>query len=271
MSDMRKRFEYKYKVPNEHLDSLRERVTPFLKIDPFANREGKKEYIVRSIYLDNLRLSSYFEKIEGLPYRNKFRIRGYNEETARNTVFLEIKRKHLNNIAKTRVPLSYNNLSDVLNRQNGRINVEVADDKLIRNIQSFLYYYYRNRLQPVILIVYNREAFSGRFDNSLRLTFDKNIRSIFMPEFDDLFLDEHHFTPAMKNYFVLEFKFFDTVPLWFKQIVNDFNLARSAISKYTICIDSHIKNKAKWRSTFNNSGYSNGSRLPALMMRNLLC
>ncbi len=266
---MSRRFEYKYKIPIKLLDPIRKQIQPFLRIDPFVNSRRESEYIVRSIYLDTVRFSTYSEKIEGLPYRNKYRIRSYNEGTEDSTVFLEIKRKSINNISKTRTRLPFNNLPDLLNGNGKKLNMVNLIGNYDKDVKSFLYYFYRYKLQPVILIVYNREPWTGWYDNLLRLTLDKNIRSVFMPKFNDLFLDENNLIPAMKDYFVLELKFYDTVPTWFKYTVKRFNLVRRALSKYTICIDSHTKNRFRYNGKRVITKPSHGTRLPALMMRSL--
>jgi hypothetical protein len=263
------RFEYKYKIHRELLDPIRKEIQPFLSIDPFANSRKEGEYVVRSIYLDTEYFSTYHEKVEGLPYRNKYRIRGYNEGKTESMVFLEIKRKSLNNISKSRILLPFNNLSSLLSGNWNMLNITNLKGNSNQEVRSFLYYFYRYRLQPVILIVYEREPWIGRYDHTLRLTLDKDIRSVLMPKLNDLFLKGDHFLPAMKDYFVLELKFYHTVPAWFKNVITRFNLMRSAVSKYTICIDSHIKDRYRNSGKFVLSKKSLATRLPALMMRSL--
>lgn len=61
------RYEKKYLVSNDLLSALRERVSPFLVPDLFAQNSGYDlpEYTVRSIYLDSPDKDSVFEKKEG--------------------------------------------------------------------------------------------------------------------------------------------------------------------------------------------------------------
>lgn len=96
------RYERKYLVKNELLEALRNRLQAFVRPDTFALRPNAlPEYTVRSIYYDSPTFNSYFEKVEGLKDRKKLRIRGYNSPEKVCKVFLEIKRKLENRIAKT--------------------------------------------------------------------------------------------------------------------------------------------------------------------------
>ncbi len=49
----------------------------------------------------------YHEKIAGVDARRKFRMRGYNDTRESDIIFVEIKRKNNNFIAKNRAPLYY--------------------------------------------------------------------------------------------------------------------------------------------------------------------
>lgn len=63
------RLEFKYFVPIEWKDKLREDVMLYLKHDYYSELRPHKEYTVRSIYLDSPELTSYYEKLAGLKVR----------------------------------------------------------------------------------------------------------------------------------------------------------------------------------------------------------
>jgi hypothetical protein len=103
--------------------------------------------------------------------------------------------------------------------------------------RRFLYYYYRLALKPTALVVYDREAFFGRFDSSLRVTFDKRLRGRLSPCLSHLHREEH-LAPVMKRFFILELKFFRrSLPQWASDIIRRYELPRMALSKYTLCVD----------------------------------
>ena len=88
------------------------------------------------------------------------------------------------------------------------------------------------------MVTYEREAFYSKHDSTLRITFDKNLRSKPLPKISELF-DDTLLKYSMPGNFILELKFFNGFPTWLQKIVKRFELSRRAISKYTICVDSH--------------------------------
>lgn len=250
------RLEYKFLVKNEDLDSLRSKIMPFVKLDPFVNGESHSQYTVRSIYFDSSNFDFYHEKIDGIKIRKKLRIRSYDERTDNSLVFLEIKNKYDNFIGKNRAPIEYYNLDKLLKTKsvdtytltnNGYANS-------VKDSEKFFHHIIRNDLRPTILIVYEREAFFSKFDKELRITFDKNLRYFDRPQMKSLYKDTD-LEYALQNHFVLEIKFNNGYPRWMQDIVQEFQLRRQSVSKYTICIDasSRINPLHKTLNTSDNT------------------
>ncbi len=233
---MKLRFEKKYLVPNIQLDALRERFMPFLRADIYAGIEqfGYPEYTVRSIYFDSHDKKALDEKIAGVEERKKLRIRGYNTCDNNSKVFLEIKRKIGNRIYKNRSLIPYAKTQETL--------LFGPDESLMESLKlknqqddamRFLYQLKKHNMSPLNLIVYEREAYHGKFNSDLRVTFDKNVRSAIYPRIDDLF-DESALTYIWDNHFILEVKYFDPpMPGFIKTIIEDFKLQSQALSKFT--------------------------------------
>ncbi|MFH1515138.1 MAG: polyphosphate polymerase domain-containing protein [bacterium] len=237
---MANRLEYKYLVSSELLNPIRTDILPYVEVDPFAQKRYAKEYIVRSVYCDTPRFDCYWEKIEGLKVRKKFRIRGYDHPEKNSVVFLEIKSKYENFITKSRAPLLWEHLQNVLaahDLDKYIISFSGNGEEKI-DARRFLYNYYRRTLRPTVLIIYEREAFFSKFNPSLRLSFDKNLRSTLFPSMDMLYREEQ-VKLAMRKYFILEVKFYTGLPAWVQSIIKRYQLSRMALSKYTICLDSH--------------------------------
>jgi hypothetical protein len=114
----------------------------------------------------------------------------------------------------------------------------VPDDHGVNGAGKFLYHVYRNNLKPVVLVIYEREAFFDRFKPDVRITIDKNLRSIAYPSIDDLYTEEK-IVPAKKGKFIFEVKFSDHFPGWLRPITGRLGLIRQSASKYVFCIDSH--------------------------------
>lgn len=237
------RHERKYLVPNYLLESLRSRFSAFVRPDLYSNEDskGRYQYTVRSIYFDSHDLASYHDKLSGLMYRRKLRVRGYNHLEPGEEVVLEIKKKLGNRIRKHRTGINYRHLGEVLEtgvvepylfKGNGQ-----DPDQALEDAGRFLFHYKSKQLRPTCLVVYEREAYHGKHNPGIRVTFDKNIRSRIHPELDGLFSDEG-LRLLFKSHFILEVKYFENqMPSWIRSILHEFKLRTEALSKYVIGYD----------------------------------
>ncbi len=234
------RFEYKYLVENSKLESLRQMILPFVDVDKFADASNKNQYTVRSIYFDTANLDFYYEKIEGIKNRKKVRLRGYDLKEDNDVVFLEIKRKYDIPIVKYRAPVKYLDALDMINHKNinGQIITDIDFPLNNENSKRFFYQLFGKNLRPVILIIYEREAYQSKFDETVRITFDKNLRSKPFPAINELFT-ENKVRPALSKYFILEVKFNTHFPGWINPVLARLSLKKQAASKYVMAIDSN--------------------------------
>jgi hypothetical protein len=233
-----RRIEYKFLVPKSYVDDLRRALRPWVELDKYSARMPGRQYTVRSVYYDNRRYQCYEEKLEGFTYKKKFRIRGYNEPSPDATIFLEIKRKYGDCIDKSRAPFRWRDIGRVFNGY-GRQRADPVFKPGTPEAEAaarFLYNYYRRKLLPTVLVTYEREAYQGRFDSSLRITFDKNIRTRLFPRLDSLF-DDRATAFLLPGMFVLEVKFHRGLPRWVRSVLTRFDLTRLAYSKYALGID----------------------------------
>ncbi len=239
------------------MESLRRKITPFLELDKFAEISDNNEYTVRSIYFDSPAYDFYFEKLEGIKNRKKVRLRGYDEQLGNDKVFLEIKRKYDIPIIKYRAPIQYDEAIKVLKNKslNGFENSNIIDQKKIENTKRFFYQVFSKNLRPVVLVVYEREAYLSKFDSTVRVTFDKNLRGAAYPGLEELY-DEPFLSPVMSDKFILEVKFNKSFPNWLTPILGQFDLKRRSASKYVFTMDgcnvvkslskSAIYTRSKW-------------------------
>lgn len=70
------RNELKFYISYPEYLTMRTRLLPFMLKDPFGNRNNL--YLVRSLYFDDINNSAYYEKLNGVEKREKYRIRIYN-------------------------------------------------------------------------------------------------------------------------------------------------------------------------------------------------
>lgn len=233
------KYEFKYIVPVSQMDQLREAIIPYVELDPYAAAMDAHEYTVRSVYFDTSRFDYYFEKIDGYRIRKKIRIRGYNLPNGdEDMVFLEIKRKYKEPIQKDREMLSYDIMLKLMAGEGAQAINKDGTTHDINGAGKFLYHVYLQNLKPVVLVIYEREAYFDRFKSDVRITIDKNLRSVAYPCAGDLFSEENT-VPANKGNFIFEVKFKDHFPGWLRPIAGRLGLIRRSASKYVICIDSH--------------------------------
>lgn len=250
------RYEYKYFVSNSKMEMLRSMIMPFVKYDKFSEQSKDNQYTVRSIYFDTPEYNCFFEKVEGIKHRKKFRLRGYNLPDEENTkVFFEIKRKYEDPIMKNRAPSEFDMALGMFN--GGRFSDYTPDKTKYPlaedNLKRFFYHYHNDRLRPVILIIYEREAFLGKHDEGIRVTFDKNLRSVAFPAIDELY-NEDRARRSLKDKFILEVKFNDNYPAWMKPIIGALGTKRQSASKYVISIKTHnFINPKKLPSIYSHS------------------
>jgi SPX domain protein involved in polyphosphate accumulation len=237
-----KRKEFKYYVPWERQDALRERFLMHMEYDPFCVNRKDHMYSVRSIYFDTPGLLFYYEKIDGLKLRKKLRVRSYDKPGDHDVAFLEIKRKIKNIIMKERAGVPIGQAPNLLN--GARLNLLREKPSIPEKaaLSKFIFLVKRLNLNPTVLITYEREAFVGVDDENLRVTFDCNVRSYPNPDFDDLFREED-LREISPPWFVLEIKFYGVMPLWTRELVRDFGLRKQAISKYCNGLDMWLPNE----------------------------
>ncbi len=246
------RHERKYLVPYSVIDKLRSRLMPFVLPDAYAslNQAELPQYTVRSIYFDTNNLECHEEKREGVELRKKFRIRSYNDYFPEAQTVLEIKKKLGSRIFKHRAFTKYDNIEVLLRTGNIHKYIDpFANGDSLADASRFLYHVKKRNLNPTVLVVYEREAYHGKFDPGVRITLDKNIRSSIYPTISDLF-NKNNLKHLYDKQFILEIKYFtDKMPLWAKSFVQEFKLRNDALSKYTIGYDV---NTVKSRVSFAN-------------------
>jgi hypothetical protein len=238
MNRIMERLEYKYLVPEDALGPLRQQLLPFLVADSHVGQGG--DYAIRSIYFDTAAFDYYYQKESGIQYRRKLRVRGYGQQSKDALAFLEIKRKDNAVISKSRVSFDFRDGEALFASGDIARYIHHADTdpRAVKDAQSFFYHLHRYSLLPTVLICYEREAYFGRYNSSLRLTLDKALRSAPFPRLDELY-DEKQQRRSLEGHFILELKFNGGTPGWLKTLLEKYQLERQALSKYTISLDQH--------------------------------
>jgi SPX domain protein involved in polyphosphate accumulation len=235
------RYEIKYQITPEMIPQIGDYIKPFTTTDPHLKDAADNKYTVRSIYFDTPTLDFYYEKMDGLKIRKKLRVRTYNEMN--DFAFLEIKRKFVNCIVKERSKLPFMVIEKLINAPEESAIMYPEDDYNARLVSGkFVYTLLKKGLVPVLLVVYEREAYVGVNDDRERLTIDTDIRAISEPDLGDIMITDN-FVPIIKNRSILELKFDDVMPQWMNNLVREFSIKRESISKYCRGIDACRENE----------------------------
>lgn len=229
------RYEIKYLLDEANLDDLRERLKSRMLPDAYQSSAGAS--LVTSLYYDSKDLRCYWEKIEGLRFRRKLRIRVYGDPenvTDDTIVFVEIKQRVNRVTQKRRIPLKY---SDARILCDQRLDPENSDAQP-EFVNEVLNFSQTLDLQPTAITSYHREAFVGvDADTGVRVTLDHRVRG----RNRDFYLGA-----AAENQFiipphlaVIELKANERVPQWFTDLAAEINLNTVRISKYCQSVESH--------------------------------
>ena len=219
-----RRFEFKYPMHISVLEKVIPIISDFMEPDPYANKDGY--YHVHSLYYDSPKFKTYVEKLAGIRFRKKYRVRSYHLDKfdPSSQVYWEIKRKKDAIVLKDKIPFVFKDFEsddwDLL--KTGSVKEDDVVDELKYDFMQF-------RLEPKVVIQYKRKPFMYIHDPSFRLTFDYEISA---KKTDQLVFDNEYEYPIMSDYGIIEAKFYGSLPIWFGKIIKQFSLVRRAFSKY---------------------------------------
>lgn len=224
------RFEIKYLVPEDRADELRAALDQQMDEDAHAGNGG---YPITSVYYDTADLTFYWEKIEGLRFRRKLRIRHYgtgDDLTAQSRVFVEIKQRVNRVTQKRRVALPYRDALLLCSREGYHPQEEMSSRRraFLNEVGTLVQ---TLDLRPTVTTAYYRQAWVGRdADLGLRVTLDHRLRGRDRDfHLSDSSLNRLTLPPRLS---VLEVKANERVPTWVTDLTARMSLDVVRISKY---------------------------------------
>lgn len=188
-------------------------------------------YAIRSLYFDSLTAASYFDKVEGLDNREKYRIRFYNRSL--DYVCLEKKAKIGSGCIKTSTPLSAVDARLLCSRSFDEVE---GDSPLIR---EFLFRRRHENFRPYFYVDYTRKAFCYPLGN-VRITLDSDLS---VSPFSEALAEKGGFGKCVlpAEHTILEIKFDAFLPPFLSALFEDIPKVACAISKYCLCFEAQLK------------------------------
>ena len=219
MRDIRifQRVEKKYLITRDEMQKILSSAKDMLAEDEYAHTE------ITSLYLDTPTQLLVRRSIEGGPYKEKLRLRGYGRVDDDTTVYLELKKKFKGTVYKRRAAMTLAEAKDYFRGE------AMGENSQIGHELDYAMRYY-GMPHPYIAIIYHRDAYVVRDDSDVRITFDSNIRY----RTDELFSafggDGEGILPEEK--IIMEIKTEGAMPLWLAHLLDEMRIFPTSFSKY---------------------------------------
>lgn len=207
---------------------------------------GKQDgmYSIVTLYFESPDYKIYYETVNRLKFRQKLRLRVYNDVTTEDQAFFEIKQKYKRVVNKRRTMIVLRDAYDFIDHYKRSEEVDInsfqaSNYQILKEIDSFQRHY---DLTPKLVVSYERQAFQGLFDDDLRVTFDYNLRC----RSDDLRIENgphgQHFVD--EDQVIMEVKMSQSVPLWLARLLSEYEVKKNSVSKYcnstNLCDAAHL-------------------------------
>lgn len=196
-------------------------------------------YTIGNVYYDTADYDLIRASLEKPVYKEKLRVRSYGVPGDDGLAFVEIKKKFDGVVYKRRVTMTAKEADEWL--RGGRPPKESqpreevscsADSAFVRSqISREIDWFMKNyRPTPAVYIAYDREAYAGRENSELRITFDANLR---WRDYDvDLRAGDHGSPIIRDDQVLMEIKIPGTAPLWLAHLLSENHIVSTSFSKY---------------------------------------
>ena len=220
------RYEKKYILTMEQFSAFLEKTSEIIRPDSYG------QYTICSIYLDTEDYMFIRNSIEKPVYKEKLRLRSYGVPDENDSVFFEIKKKYRGIVYKRRISAAESDLYDYA--VSGVISERLAQSADAQILSEIDYIMRKYHPVPKVCVAYDRQAFEGISDTSLRVTFDSAIRC----RTDRLRLSSgnggEHITVGNygSDYRLMEIKTGSAVPYELVKILSELKIYPASFSKY---------------------------------------
>ncbi|MGN0330978.1 MAG: polyphosphate polymerase domain-containing protein [Kineothrix sp.] len=213
-----KRYEFKYLLNKGQKERVLQAMEPYMVLDQYGLTT------IRNVYFDTDNYRLIRQSMEKPIYKEKLRIRSYQQADPHSMVFIELKKKYDSVVYKRRLSLEEEKAVDWV----GGKRRCIQESQIGEEIDYFLNYY--GTLRPVVFLSYEREAFCERAGGDFRVTFDKQI----LGRQEELSLEADVWGSFLlpEELTLMEIKCSGGIPLWMTHILSREGLFRTSFSKY---------------------------------------
>ncbi len=218
MQTVFQRFELKYLITSEQKILLEKEMMRHMALDQYGRT------VIRNLYLDTDSFRLIRHSIEKPVYKEKLRLRSYQQADARDNIFVELKKKYQGIVYKRRLSMPQMAALQWLNGDKR----QMPDSQIGREIQYFSEFY--GKLQPAVYLSYCREAWYSLDGSDFRVTFDDEI----LCRREDLSLSQPPDGTSILpiGTILMEIKTGRGIPLWMTQLLTREQIFRTSFSKY---------------------------------------
>ena len=222
------RHELKFFIGRADAELLKRKLGGFLELDPFSLNSGDG-YRVTSLYFDDYQMRAYFDKLDGVEDRTKYRVRTYNFD--KKIINFEAKIKKGDLSRKEILKLNYDEYEKLIKGE------KIDWEKKISGLDFTNYVEILEKtklLKPKIIVDYQRLAFLSAAGN-VRITFDDFLQ-ISQSEVDMFNYSEQGWQKVLpQEILILEVKFDQFLPIFISKMLGELSLHKIAVSKYILC------------------------------------
>ena len=219
MSDIQscfKRYEKKYLLTPEQYRAMLRGMEFYMRPDEHPR------YTIGNVYYDTPDYELIRTSLEKPVYKEKLRVRSYGVPGDTDMAFVEIKKKFEGVVYKRRVTLGAAAAVEWL--RGGR---PLQESQISREIDWFMQKYHP---APAVYIAYDREAYAGRENSELRITFDTNLR---WSDYNiDLRAGDSGNPILRRDQVLMEIKIPGVAPLWLSHLLCENQIVSTSFSKY---------------------------------------
>lgn len=219
------RYELKFVLNRVEAELLKQKLALLMDVDENSVNEDNT-YFIRSLYFDDDYDTAYYEKIDGLEKREKYRIRIYNSDSS----FIRLERKEKNRDLTHKKQEKITKTQCLKFLEGNFDDIELAPNSLL---SEFVMKRKLHQIKPSVIVDYKRLAYTYPVEDT-RITFDEDIRS---GKFNYNLFDKDILTIDVlePNEVVLEVKFNNRIPDHIRDVINTVPSVRQAVSKFALC------------------------------------